>query len=302
VLDLLQIFVDNIAPILIIALIGYGVGRRMNVPPKPVGTLIFYVLSPSIVFFSLYASDVGGGELLQLYAATMIFQIIMLSLAFTITRFQQVDAIQRTNVMLSAFCLNAGNYGLSLVAFAFGPNVLSRAAVVFVANVTLNYTLGVYVASNGRSSPVQALGNVATTPAVYAVIAAIALRAMEWQLPLVLERPIGRLAEAAIPMMLLMLGLQLSQFSNLARPRLILTGVGLKVLLAPFLAILLASVFLLEGDARTAFILQASMPTAVLTLVFAVEFDLDRDLALSLILISTLISPLTLSLLILLLR
>lgn len=301
-LELLQIFLDNIAPILIIALIGFTIGRQLDVDPKPVSTIIFYVLSPAIVFYSLYDSDVGGGEILTLYAVTTVFQMLMLAVAAVVLRFQSAGAVEQANVMLSVFCLNAGNYGLSLVGFAFDEAVLSRAAVVFVANVTLNYTLGVYVASNGRSSPLVALGNVLKTPAVYALVAAMLLRALELRLPLILERPAQSLADAAIPMMLVLLGLQLSRFGAVARLSLVGTGVGLKLLLAPLLALLLAGVFVLPQAARTAFIIQASMPTAVLTIVLSTEFELDRDLALNLILGSTLLSPFTLSVLILVLQ
>jgi len=62
------------------------------------------------------------------------------------------------------------------------------------------------------------------------------------------------------------------------------------------------SLFELAGPARFAFIVQAGMPTAVLTLVLAHQFDTDRDLTLSFIVTSTLISPLTLTVLIYLLR
>jgi malate permease and related proteins len=301
-LELLQIFVDNIAPILIIALAGFVIGRQFDIQPKPISTLIYYLLSPSLVFVLLYNSDIDGGEFAALFGGTVLFQVAMLTLAFGVLRLQSVSAVQRSNVMLSAFCLNAGNFGLSLVGFAFDEAVLSRAAVVFIANVSLNYTLGVYVASNGRSSPVQAFGNVLKTPAVYAVIAAFLLRTLQVEMPLVLLRPVERVADAAIPMMLITLGLQLGAMTHLSRLRLVFTGVSLKLLVAPFVAIAIAAILALTGDARTAFIIQASMPTAVLTLIFSIEFELDRDLALSLVLISTLLSPLTLSVLILLLR
>ncbi|RMG77522.1 MAG: AEC family transporter [Chloroflexi bacterium] len=298
ILELIQIFIDNIAPILLIAGVGFAVGRGFKIDPKPISTVIFYVLSPSLVFYLLYSSDIDGGEILALYVTTIVFQLVMLSLAFIVLRFQHATPVERSNVMLSAFCLNAGNYGLSLVAFAFGEAVLSRAAVVFIANVTLNYSLGVFVASNGRSSPRESFMNVLKTPAVYGVVLAFALRALEIELPLPLARSSARLADAAIPMMLIMLGLQLGHFARFDRLNLVATGVGLRLLIAPFIAIALAALFMLEAEARTAFIIEASTPTAVLTIVFATEFDLDRDLALNLIMVSTLLSPLTLSVLI----
>lgn len=296
--ELIQIFVDNIVPILLIAGVGFVIGRAFSIDPKPLSTVIFYVLSPSLVFYLLYTSDIDGGEIFSLYTVTITFQLTMLLLAFLMLRFYTTTPVERSNVMLSAFCLNAGNYGLSLIAFAFGEEVLSRAVVVFIANVTLNYSLGVFVASNGRASIRQSFMNVLKTPAVYAVLIAFTLRVLEVRLPIALERSNEKLADAAIPMMLIMLGLQMGRFARFDRLHLIASGVGLKLLIAPLIAIVLAAIFMLDGDARTAFIIEASTPTAVLTIVFSTEFDLDRDLALNLIMVSTLLSPLTLSVLI----
>jgi predicted permease len=72
--------------------------------------------------------------------------------------------------------------------------------------------------------------------------------------------------------------------------------------LSPFLATGLALIAGLDTFAAIAFILQASMPTAVMTIVLATEFDLDQNLALNIILASTLLSPVTLSVLILILK
>jgi predicted permease len=58
----------------------------------------------------------------------------------------------------------------------------------------------------------------------------------------------------------------------------------------------------LNGYALIAFIMQASMPVAVATIIFASEFHLDREQILGTVLASTLASPITLSILILLLQ
>jgi len=54
----------------------------------------------------------------------------------------------------------------------------------------------------------------------------------------------------------------------------------------------------LSGPAFQAGIVQASMPTAVVTTVLALEFDVDPAFVTSVVVASTAISPLTLTLLI----
>ena len=301
--ELVEIFANNIFPILLLAAIGFAVGRHFGIEPDPVSTLIFYVFTPALVFYKLYTSDIGGGEFVSLYLLTILFHFIMILVTYLALRLQNAGSpIERANVIIAAFCLNAGNYGLSLVSFAFGDAVLSRAVVVYIANITSNYTLGVYIASNGRKSATGAFASVFKTPALYALIAAFLLRGFSLNLPIYLDRSIEMLSDATIPLMLMLLGLQLGQFARMSKFNLLATGVSLKLLLAPLVGIGLAALFGLEGITRTAFILQTGMPTAVITIIIATEFDLDRDLALNLIMISTLLSPLTLSVLIMLLR
>lgn len=301
-LELLQIFADNILPILLIAGVGVYLRRGFDVDPRTVSTMMFYALSPALIFHSLVTSTVSGEEFASIYFLTIAFQVIIAITAYITLGLQGVNGITRAGVMLGAFCFNSGNYGLSLVLFAFGEEILSRAVIVYVANATTNYILGVFVASNGRRSPAQAMVSVIKTPAVYAVALAFLVNGLEITLPLALARSVERLADASIPVMLLLLGLQLGQTTAISQPRLLFTGVGLRLLFSPFLAAGMAAIAGLNTQAEIAFIVQASMPTAVLTIVFANEFDLDRELALNLIMVSTLLSPITLSILILLLR
>ena len=60
-------------------------------------------------------------------------------------------------------------------------------------------------------------------------------------------------------------------------------------------ALLLAWLLGLEGTARQAGILQASMPSAVLCIILATEYDLEPELVTSVVFFTTLLSPLTLT-------
>lgn len=300
-LDLATIFINNIAPIFIIAGIGYWVGQYLSLDPKPFGGLIFYVLSPALVFTSLYTSEVSGGEFVSLIGGVVVYYLIMFALSAWAMRVQGATSIQRANIMIGAATMNAGNYGLSLIRFAFDDVVFSRAVIVLIGSVIMNYSMDVFIASNGRGTVREALMNVLRTPSIYAVIAAFAIRAFDWlTLPLPVDRSIMLLGEASIPMMLIMLGIQLGQFTKPKHLRLIASSVVLKLLIAPLVALALSLLFGIDGAGRIAFVVQAGMPTAVLTLILATQFDLDRDLALNIILVSTFLSPLTLSVLILL--
>lgn len=302
-LGLIEIFFDNIAPILILTGIGYLLGKNFKIDTPTISTLLFYVLSPTLVFTSLYNSDIAGDEVLSLFMSVILLVLSILIISRVVIHFQGVSPQQKANVTLSAMGLNAGNYGLSLIGFAFSADVLSRAAIIFVATSMLTYTLSLYIASMGSYSPRESVRAIFKAPAIYAVISAFMLKFLNLELPLVLSRSVQSLSNATIPMMVLLLGFQLSQYKPVPRSlKLLATGTTLRLLVSPMIAVIIAGIIGLTGDARIAFIMQASMPTAVVTLVLSSQFDLDRDLALAFIFITTLLSPITLSILIAILR
>lgn len=299
--SLLLIVLDNIIPILTVAGVGFWVGRRFRIEPRPLGQLIFNVFSPALVFHLLSTTPVDGQELGQIVLLTIIFQLLMAALSFGVLHFSSASKIHKASIIVSTFSINAGNYGLSLVSFAFSADVLARAIIIFIANILLNNTLGVFVASSGQRSLKQALLSILHVPAVYASIAAFVVTGLDLALPVPIARSINIMADAAIPAMLILLGLQLGQSTRIERPSLVGLSVALKMFVAPVIALGLVLFFHLSGSAAAALIIQASMPTAVVTIVLASEFGLDERLTLSTVLASTLTSPITLSIIILLL-
>ena len=302
-LDLLHIFIDNMIPVLAIAGVGFYLRRRFDTSPAMISRMMFHVFSPALAFNALYTRDISGGDFLRVYFATLALLAAILAISLIFFRWQNIKPRELATTLVSTFVFNGANFGISIVSFAFGAEALTYAVIIYIAGSTVAWTLGPYVSSSGKASVLKSLQSVLRTPVVYALIAAFALKAAGIaELPPVLSRTSQLLADASIPLMLVLLGLQLAGFRKPDRWRLLLSGTAIRLLLAPLIGLAIASLFSLDGAARLAFILQAGMPTAVLTIILAYEFDTDRDLALNLIMTTTLVSPLTLTVIIYLLR
>jgi predicted permease len=115
-------------------------------------------------------------------------------------------------------------------------------------------------------------------------------------------RPIGLLSDAALPLMIIVLGMQLERARKAERPSLVAMAVGLSLIAAPFLALWLTWLLDLTGSARQAGVLLASMPSAVVTTILALEFDVSPSFVTNCVFLSTVLSPLTLTPLIAYLR
>ena len=137
----------------------------------------------------------------------------------------------------------------------------------------LLFTVGVFLASAGRKSAPQALAGIFRVPAVYGVLLAVLVMATGVTLPPAVMRPIELLSAAAVPVMLLVLGMQLERAGRPERPGLVALAATLSLVVAPLVAFGLAHLLQLSGPARQAALVEASMPSAVVNTILAVEYE-----------------------------
>ncbi len=197
--------------------------------------------------------------------------------------------------MMIAVFGNVGNFGLPISQFAQGREALLPATVYFRANLVFAFVLCVTLANSGQGSPLRALGQVVRTPSLIALVPAVLVSATGVQLPTFATRVIELLAAAMIPIMLIALGVQ---FANAGIPRIsfdMLTAAGIRLVAGPLLALALVGFFDLPMLERNVGILQASMPTAVLVSIIALENDVLPEFVTATVLFSNLASVATLS-------
>ena len=202
-----------------------------------------------------------------------------------------------TTFLLMVMFSNVGNMGLPVITLAFGQEALTYGTVYFVVNNLLLYTVGTLIASSGRASPARAVGQVLRMPVIYAVLAAGIFQIFHLQLPRPVGTAVEMLARAAIPAMLLMLGMQLHS-AGFKITRLVGLGTFARLVAVPGVVFLVNSLVGLSGPALQAGMLEAAMPSGVMASVFAVEYDIEPEFAANMVLLTTLFSPLTLTILI----
>jgi predicted permease len=167
--------------------------------------------------------------------------------------------------------------------------------VFFITSAVLTFTAGVFVASLGRSSLKETLAGMLRVPAIWAVVVAIVLVRTGSQLPVPLARTVELLSQASIPVFLVVLGMQL-RGKGIAGPwGPLALGTGARLVGGAVVGLALVAVMELEGAARQAGILQAAMPSAVITIVLATEYDVEPAFVTSVVVATTLLSPLTLT-------
>lgn len=294
---LFSTFANNILPIILLSSAGYALGRVLHIEPKSIGRVVFYIFSPILIFDLLLKNKLDLKDAAITLAFTLSIILTMGALTYVIGRLLKLERTALTAILITTMFANTGNYGMPLVSFAFGEKALPFAAIYFVITTVLFYSLGVLIASLGHMNIQEALLGLFKVPTLYAVLLAILINALGITLPLPLARTVELAAGGTIPLMLILLGLQLTQveFSSNWKP--LQLSVALRLLVAPLGALALAALFGLHGGARQGVVTQASMPSMVSSTVLATEYHLDAKLVTAVVFISTLLSPITLTLL-----
>lgn len=291
----LSVFVSDILPIFIIAGVGYLLASRLQASVKTLAHVVFYALIPCFAFRLLVTSKISGPEAGRMALLAVLVMATMGLLARIAAIPLRLGRTELSGFLLVVMFSNGGNYGLPVVLFAFGNEALTHATVYFVTSAILTYTIGVSLAAAGRRSVPRALLGVTRMPAIYGVAAAALVILTGISVPLAVMRPVELLANAAIPVMILVLGMQLERATALKRPLMLGAAVVLSLVAAPFVALGLTWLLGVSGAARQAGVVLASMPTAVITTILALEFEVAPAFVTNVVFLTTVLSPLTLA-------
>lgn len=127
--------------------------------------IIVYLGTPSLVFSSLAGKPLFAGDIAVLFGGILIiFAAVGLLIRFYFFFFRFTSR----GFALPTLFMNAGNMGIPLALFAFGPAGMQRATLLFVMLTFLQYSLGIYILT-GRGG----WSEIFRLPLIYAAIAGL---------------------------------------------------------------------------------------------------------------------------------
>lgn len=292
-------FTHAILPVFAVAGLGYVLGRFRGTDARPVSTVTIYVLVPALVFDSLVGTSIGGVTGGKVVLAAVLMTFVMWGASEVVAHLVSTDRGTRDGLVLSGGFPNTANYGIPLSVFAF-PGVGRATAVLYVigSSVMIN-TAGVYVAARGDGSSLSSLRRVFKLPLIYAIALAALVNYLGICVPSTAMETVGLLGDSAVPVMLLVLGLQLAHTKPVGGLRKVGAASVLRLLVAPVLAVpVVLALGFSDPDVARVVVLESSMPVAVTTILLTLEFRGDADYVSTAVLVTTLASVVTLTVLI----
>lgn len=277
---------QTIIPLAVVVAVGWWFAGR-HPQGRVLADLAVGVAAPCLAFTLFLRMDWSDGSWVVLVGGAA---VVMAATALAGRLAFPWFAAPHRGVLLPIAFWNSGNMGLSVAELAFGEEALPAAAVVFVTVATAQALLGTLWA-NGRDG----LEVVVRMPLVHACLAGLACSLLGVAPPALLLRPLEMLAQLAVPLMLVSLGMQLRTLraANLRDGALVVTLRSGGGLLAALAFVTLADV---QGLPRQLLLVEAVLPPAVINVLFAQRFGAAPDTVASSIVLGTLASVVTLPL------
>lgn len=289
-MNLLEALLDTVFPVFLLAGLGYVARTVLKADVKDPAKLAVYFMTPGLVMNGILTSRLSTGEAGKIVGYVLLLTLAMILITLGLGRMLGWRPSERNAAVLSTAFMNAANYGLPVVLLAFGQDGFDRAAIFVVVESILMYSVAVFFAARGRMDWRSALQSVFRLPLIWAAGAALTIRLAGVSLPPFIMKPVGLLANGAIVLVVLLLGMQVASIRLTGALAKIATASFLRLVLSPVVGLVLVA--LLRPDPLTArvLVLESAMPAAVNTTLLAVQFDAEPDQVSGVTLASTLLS------------
>ena len=280
----------TLLPVFLIAGSGAAYGRFRTPDIRSLNTLNMELFVPLLVFAVLADRQAPLAEYAWLASAAALVVLGSGLVLWPVVKWLGLDS----KVFLPPMMFNnSGNMGVPLLVLAFGPEALPAAVVVFIVEMLLHFSVGLYMLD-----PRTSLWRMLRMPIVAASVAGLLVNVGGVALPGWLLEAMHMLGGVCIPLMLFALGVRLLEI-DFSDWRTGLLGAVLCPLSGLVIALPLMWLLPLNPLQTATLLVFAALPPAVLNYLVAEQYKLAPGKVASLVLIgnlgSLIVMPLTLA-------
>ena len=274
-------------PVFFIVGIGYFLGKKN---PKFDTTFITNYSgnfgAPALFIFAITSSGVTYSVFSEyfIYAVIALTSFALIGIIFLF--FLKKDISRE---LPPYFLPNTGNMGIPICLFAYGTLGMGVAAAISSLVILLHFTVNIFLASKKFDIKI-----ILKSPPTYAVIVAVFFLYFDLEMPKVVINTVMLLGYAMIVLILMSLGVSLTQLKVFSLKDSIISSIG-RVIIGPIIGFLIIKIFNLSGFAAGVLLIQSAMPSAILSYLVAEMYSPKKvvDSISSMIVVSTLMSLIT---------
>lgn len=266
-----------------------------------INNIVIYILLPCMIFSALYSANLSSVSQLG------ILPFVILASSF-ITGFISYFILKRFNlsekqlwsVLVTVMIANTAFMGYPVNLGIYGNEGFLRAIFCDIATMFIFLFLSFVLVLKFGGSVKSAVKKILLFPPLWAIILGISLNLVNIPIGPVLDNTINYLGNGAIPLIMLSLGISIDLAGIKRSKSMIVFTSIMKLLFFPFIAFLIVSFLGLVDLQYNVSIVEAAMPSGMLSLILAITYKLDFELSSDCILINTVISLVTLPVIIML--
>lgn len=279
--------VSILFPVMALVCVGYAIGRWLKPDFRPINRINMDTFLPALVFSSLATMPLDTAQLPLIYAsliAVLIPGILMIPICklggWNFKAWAPLHMFR-----------NSGNLAIPLFTYTFGETALSSAVLLFVVSACLHISLGLALLSKGGS-----FRQIFTAPVFIATVVAMLFNLSGTPVWKPLYEATALLGQAAVPVMLLSLGSQMTNM-RLAGLRVGLISTAQSLTTGTVAFALIYFFIPLPTMQLQMMVLFTMLPPAVMNYLFAERFHIEPTNVASMVLFGNFLCLFTLPLL-----
>lgn len=293
--------VETIIPIIAMILLGYVLKRTNVLKPEDAVSLnkiVINIAIPSLIFLAIYKVN------LSILPVVAPIPLICISvgitsglIAYLILKVRNYPNKTIWSVVSTSALFNSGFLGYPVVLGVFGTNGFIRAIFYDLGSMILFISFGIFflLMLGGKYSDI--LKRSLLFPPLWGIILGLLLNFLNIPLGYVIPQTLTYLSGAAIPLIMISLGLSMEFRGIKEHIGLASLVSSIKLGIAPLIAFIIVLILGMGGLEKSVTVLEAGMPSAMLALVLAITYELDIKVSAACIFLSTVLSMITLPIL-----
>nr|WP_299246096.1 AEC family transporter [uncultured Halomonas sp.] len=282
---------------MLLAFVGLGwlSARRLSLDPRPIATLLIYIIAPLTFFRGLVLGGPSVDYLLLTAALFLLSSVIGLTVSLIARPFFAPE--EAALLAFSAGTGNTGYFGLPIAMVLLPPEGVTLYLFSLLGITLYEFTVGYYLSARGRFSVRESLAKILRLPLIYAFAAALLVSALGMSVPGAIMEGLDYFKYSYTVLGMMIIGMTLGRVTmREVDVRFIAACIVARYMLWPMIS--LAAVLLLRGSVgisetlAMALLLLGVVPMAANVVVVAMELNIRPEKGAIAVLLTTLAAPL----------
>lgn len=287
----------KIIPIFIIIFTGFIMGKIFyKKDSELLGKLVLFIFGTTLSFTYVNTHPPSGKDFsIYIFTYFIIFSLFVLIITFFYKiKFYKFDP---GFSIVSVMFINAGYLGYPIISQLYGEKYVAYAVIFSISMTLITSTIGIiFLTGNLKKGFI----NIFKIPLIYAFLLGwiLGLNNISYiDFPKVFSVPIHMIREAAIPIILIFIGINLSKvnfkINELKYPLLI---TFLKLMILPFISYIVIQFIPMDFMLKRIFLIETAMPTAMNVVIITSYLNKNPEKASLVVFMTTLLSMFTIPL------